>query len=326
MKPAAEAPQPPARRPPPAAAPGDAVAQPDALPVARQPVILLGMHRSGTSLVARVLEELGLFQGKDLQDDHESTFFLEINDTLLKRAGAVWDHPAAVRDLLKVPDAVSHTLRCLRHDLSSPRLLAAYFGTAWPLRRRSLAKLDRPWGWKDPRTVFTLPLWLRLFPGAKLIYIRRNGVDVAASLRAREASELARRVKEYARKSRQLSSHSMLRRAGFKGSARCLTLDGAFSLWEEYVAQAEQALAAVPNERLVLNYEAFLASPSSELPPLAAFCGLTAPAAAVATAAGGVNSTRANACLADPELRAFYDTVKATCWMRRYQYDDLSAS
>jgi len=49
-----------------------------------QPVILLGMHRSGTSLVARLLDELGLFQGAELQDDHESTHFLAVNELLLE--------------------------------------------------------------------------------------------------------------------------------------------------------------------------------------------------------------------------------------------------
>ena len=27
-----------------------------------------------------------------------------------------------------------------------------------------------PWGWKDPRNSITLPLWLRLYPEAKIIF------------------------------------------------------------------------------------------------------------------------------------------------------------
>ena len=298
----------------------------DAIDVPRQPVILLGMHRSGTSLVARVLDELGLFQGHELQEDHESTYFLGVNDTLLKRAGASWDHPGVFREFLKDPEAAAHTVRCLRDDLSSGRQIAGYLGTAWLLQHRTLSKLDRPWGWKDPRTVFTLPLWLRLFPGARLVYISRNGVDVAASLRVREVKELARRVKEYPKKAKQLSSHSMLERAGFKGSARCLTLEGAFGLWEEYVAEAEAALAAIPNERLVVSYEAFLADPKGQLPALAKFCGLTAQADAVGHAAAGVNPGRANAFLEDSELNAFYQKVRGSEWMRRYGYDALTGA
>src|SRR4051812_23444294 len=67
---------------------------PHAIPAARPPVILLGMHRSGTSLIARVLDQLGLFQGSELQEDHESVYFLDVNDTLMKRIGASWDNPS----------------------------------------------------------------------------------------------------------------------------------------------------------------------------------------------------------------------------------------
>jgi hypothetical protein len=298
----------------------------DAIGVIRQPIILFGMHRSGTSLVARVLDELGLFQGDELQEDHESTYFLGVNDMLLRRAGASWDQPGALRELLKNRDAFAHTLRCLRDDLSSGWQISEYLGPAWLPQQRTLSTLDRPWGWKDPRTVFTLPLWLRLFPGARLVYVSRNGVDVAASLRRREVKELARRVREYRKKATQLSSHSMLQRAGFKGSARCLTLEGAFSLWEEYVAEAEAALAAVPNQRLVLNYEQFVADPKGQLPGLAEFCGLDAQADAVERAAAGVNAGRANAFMENPELNAFYQRVRGRPSMRRYGYDALTAA
>src|SRR3954447_9808557 len=286
-----------------------AVANSEALDVLRPPVILLGMHRSGTSLIARLLDDLGLFQGAELQDDHESVYFMDVNDLLLKRVGAAWDNPAPVRGFLDNGDALRLTAACVRADLESKRL-AGYLGLKRYLKCKSLRKLDVPWGWKDPRTVFTLPLWLRLFPSARFVYIVRNGVDVASSLRVREQRELARRIEEYPAKARQITSHSMLERAGFKGSARCLTLAGGFGLWEEYVAEAEAALAAVPNERVVVNYEQFLADPTQPgrgLAALARFCGLQAGEEAVAKAVGQIKAGRANAFLADPELSAFYD-------------------
>jgi hypothetical protein len=42
------------------------------------------------------------------------------------------------------------------------------------------------WGWKDPRNSITLPVWLKLFPDARVIHIVRNGVDVAESLYRRQ--------------------------------------------------------------------------------------------------------------------------------------------
>src|SRR4051812_11129697 len=87
---------------------------PHALTVARPPVIILGMHRSGTSLVARLLDELGLFQGNELQEDHESVYFMEVNDLLLRRVGASWDNPGPVRAFLRNPQALDLTARCVR--------------------------------------------------------------------------------------------------------------------------------------------------------------------------------------------------------------------
>jgi hypothetical protein len=292
------------------------------------PVILLGMHRSGTSLIARLLDELGLFQGHELQEDHESTHFLEINEVLLRRAGATWDNPGPMRGFLENPRAADLTLRCLREDLAG-RQVAGYLGKKRFGKTRGLAGFERPWGWKDPRTVFTLPLWLKLFPEARLVYIVRNGVDVASSLRVREARELTRRIEEFdakLKKTGRLTKHSLLERAGFKGSARCLTLDGAFSLWEEYVTEAERQLAAAPNERLVLNYEQFLADPkdpNNGLAALVKFCGLAAPADALDGAIKNINTGRARAFLADAELSDFYARVKDTEWMKQYGYSKL---
>jgi hypothetical protein len=295
-----------------------------AIPVARPPVILLGMHRSGTSLVAELLDALGLFQGHELQEDHESTYFLDLNDTFLRRIGTAWDNPAPARGFLEDPAALDLTTRCLAAELTS-KGLKRFLGLKRYLQVRALERFDRPWGWKDPRTVFTLPAWLRLFPGAKLVYIVRNGVDVAASLRVREVRELKRRADEFGRKVKQLNKHSVLERAGFKGSARCLTLAGGFGLWAEYVAEAERQLAAVPNERLVVNYEQFLADPASQLPGLAAFCGLAPSVADMAKVVATVNAGRGNAFLKDPELRAFYDGVRGTEWMAKYGYGELHA-
>jgi hypothetical protein len=306
----------------------DATIDPAPVTVSTPPVILLGMHRSGTSLIARLLDELGLFQGHELQEDHESTHFLDINETLLRRVGATWDNPAPMRAFLENTEAVDLTVRCLRQDVSG-RQIAGFLGKKLFGKYRGLARFERPWGWKDPRTVFSLSLWLKLFPNAKVVYIVRNGVDVASSLRVREIRELARRHEEFGAKQKKtgrLTKHSLLQRAGFKGSARCLTLDGAFSLWEEYVAEAERQLAAAPNERLVVNYERFCADPNDTNNGLAAlvkFCGLSAAADALEGAAKNIDTGRARAFLADAELSDFYRRVKDTEWMKQYGYSTL---
>lgn len=291
------------------------------LRAAVQPIILLGMHRSGTAMIARLLDELGLFQGSELQEDHESVWFLDINDLLLKRVNATWDHPDPIVWFLENAAAFDLTARCLADDLSSNRT-RAFLGLKWSLPSKSLLNYDRPWGWKDPRTLFTLPLWLQLFPGAKLVYIIRNGVDVASSLRVREKRELARRIKEFDSKP-AVGGRWRLARAGFKGSARCLTLDGGFALWEDYVERAESILASVSNPRRIVRYESFLSDPAKPLAELAQFCGVESDSAAVRGAIErvGVNAGRANAYAADSEVSEFHARIRGSRWMKHYGYD-----
>jgi hypothetical protein len=286
-----------------------------------QPVILLGMHRSGTAMIARLLDELGLFQGHELQEDHESMWFLEINELLLNRVNATWDNPAPILTFLNHSDAFDLTVTCLADDLSSKRT-REFLGRKRSSKAGTLGGYDQPWGWKDPRTIYTLPLWLALFPGAKLVYIVRNGVDVASSLKVREVRELKRRQEEFDKKPAS-GGRSRLQRAGFKGSARCLTLDGGFSLWEEYVGRAEQTLAEVSNPRLIIHYEKFLTNPAEPLAELAKFCGVNGSEAEVrmAIANVGVNATRANAFLADPLVNEFHARVRSSRWMTHYGYD-----
>lgn len=287
---------------------------------AAQPVILLGMHRSGTAMIARLLDHLGLFQGAELQEDHESVWFLEINDVLLERVNAAWDNPAPIKAFLANPDAFDLTVRCLETDLSS-RYSRQFLGMRRGLEFGILPRYSRPWGWKDPRTIFTLPLWLKLFPRAKLVYIVRNGVDVAKSLLAREQRELERRMTEFESK-HPIGNRTKLQRAGFKGSARCLTVEGGFSLWEEYVAEAERLLAAVPNERIVVQYETFLNDAAGKLPELAKFCGIESGDDPVKQAIERVrvNPARANAFTSDPTIAAFHESVRESKWMQHYGY------
>jgi len=67
------------------------------------PLILLGMHRSGTSMAARLLERLGVFMGWRKDSNHEADFFRHANEWLLSQAGGAWDHPEPVRTLRRAP-------------------------------------------------------------------------------------------------------------------------------------------------------------------------------------------------------------------------------
>ncbi len=288
------------------------------VPTARPPVIILGMHRSGTSMVSELLDELGLFVGQELQDDHESTYFLDLNEQLFARVGAAWDRPAPVLDFLACEDAARMTAAALTADLSSRRV-RPFLG-----QRSSLAAFDRPWGWKDPRTIFTLPLWRRVFTDARLVYIIRNGVDVAKSLMVRERKLLATRVDRFESRMKRRSLRSALDRAGYKGSPRCLTLQGGFDLWAEYVAAAERHLDGLGPAVYRVRYEDVLREPSRHLPELARFCGLDDASDRIAKAAEQIDGSRAMAFATDPATAGFYEQVRAEKWMVRYGYDAVT--
>jgi len=287
------------------------------------PIIILGMHRSGTSMITTFLKQMGLFVGEDVFDEvhNESKYFLQVNAELLKRVNASWDSVGNFHYFLRNNDLVEIALSRMTYDLQNTKKIGLrgtkikdYLG-----RHSSIASLDTPWGWKDPRTVVTAPLWLKVFPNAKVVYIVRNGVDVASSLQTRAIKDFKRKKEKYDTKfNSRSSSRSKLESSAYKGSARCLFLEGAFSLWEEYMDSAEKTLSTMSNDKIVIKYEDLLQNPETYLRELATFCGISDEK--IAGIASRVKSDRGNAYLNNPELKEFYQQAKDSRWMKFYGY------
>lgn len=136
-------------------------------PLPGRPIIVLGMHRSGTSCLAGCLQAAGLHLGEvhtanmhNLKGNRENQVVMDLNDALLAANGGSWHHP---------PDKVEWT------DASRAR------------REPALAAIarDGPWGFKDPRTLLTLDGWLERLDRAELVASYRHPSAVAASLAAR---------------------------------------------------------------------------------------------------------------------------------------------
>ena len=254
------------------------------------PVIVLGMHRSGTSVVTRMLEALGLFVGRHKDPNSESMFFKRVNDWLLLQCGGAWDNPAPVRFLLNNPSLRAKTTHYIAHSLiESPRIIS-FLGPAKYLRYRSIYKLNKPWGWKDPRSTFTLPIWLDLFPGAKVIYMYRRGEEVAASLQ-RRGRTLNGRQRLY----EKLSALQWIipKTGAFIGSPRCEALAEGVALWQEYVQQAATILPPLGDSVLRLNFENILSHPFQSAVSLADFCGLQVPEARLVSVARMIKTPHA---------------------------------
>ena len=146
-------------------------------------VLLLGMHRSGTSAFARGLGALGVYLGNDFLDAQpenptgywEDKGIVELNESLLGVLGLKWDDAQAIdRRALE-----RRRVRALRRD--AIRYLKRTFSSA-PL-----------WGFKDPRTIRVLPFWQRALRDCEVedsyVVAIRNPRSVAASLFSRQAMD-----------------------------------------------------------------------------------------------------------------------------------------
>jgi len=269
------------------------------------PVIQLGMHRSGTSLLSRMLSASGLFNGQDLQDDHESVFFIRCNDWILRQALATWDYPEIFLKKANNPDWTKHIANRLRQKLGSARS-SRYAGPVNSAMFHKHLACDTPWGWKDPRNSFTLPVWLELYPDARVIHISRHGVDVAQSLVTRER-RLRQRFVSLAKASMILWPRS---ESGLlENPWRCANLEGAFSLWEAYMRQAHARVKEIGARACGIIYEDFLLDPVPVLDKLCRFIGLSVDEDRLQHLAGSVRPGRAYAYRNEPGLLRYAQSL-----------------
>jgi GT2 family glycosyltransferase/glycosyltransferase involved in cell wall biosynthesis len=170
-------------------------------------ICIAGAHRSGTSMLTRLLQACGLYLGAKhelmpAQADNPDGFwehlgFVALNDELLSELGGAWDLPPKSGE-----------------DFKHPRLD--------PLRMKARLLIEgfdssSVWGWKDPRNSLTLPFWQDLLPGLKTVVVVRNPLEVAHSMKERNGTSYSfglrlweiynRRAIETANKQERLVTH-----------------------------------------------------------------------------------------------------------------------
>ncbi len=133
-------------------------------------VIILGMHRSGTSSLAGSLQSAGLFLGEvntaapyNAKGNRESLQIMALHDQVLANDGHSWDFPPAGEASWTAADRA-------QRDAIIRQL-----------------EVEPIWGFKDPRTLLTLAGWLERVPDARLVGTLRHPARVAASLASRPA-------------------------------------------------------------------------------------------------------------------------------------------
>ena len=235
------------------------------------PIIITGMHRSGTSLVAELLNKAGLYMGEVLDINYESPPVTFCNERLMMDYAACWDNPLTFKLGIQVKENAETSARKL-HALFGgvsvqQNILADQFSAL-----HHIDKFGKTWGMKDPRFIYTLPLWQHQYPEMKVIHIHRHGVDVAQSLsvRAQEAFQTYLNAYQLA----DIPATTRIQLGPIQHSLRCTMLEGALSLWEEYESTRKALIETTDLPHHVLCYEELVADPAKHIDALLAFCEL----------------------------------------------------
>jgi len=139
--------------------------------------VIVGMHRSGSSLVARIFYEMGVYLGEELMEPdfanlegfYENMDFVRLNNTLMSEVDGDWNRPR----------------EWLTPDQRAKELIE--------LHERKL------WGWKDNRTVFTWKAYEPFVKNPCFVVVRRDKKAVIKSLKETHISmfPLEHRTNEY---------------------------------------------------------------------------------------------------------------------------------
>src|SRR5262245_13691335 len=118
-------------------------------------ICIIGMHRSGTSMVTHLLKLCGLALGADakligsdvgnVEGHFEHIDFLKINEAILAYFGGSGANPPSLKMGWEAENEIAQLA-------GQARVLVDSFSDY------------THWGWKDPRTTLLLPFWKKIIP------------------------------------------------------------------------------------------------------------------------------------------------------------------
>ena len=225
----------------------------------KPPIIVCGMHRSGTSLLSKILSEINVFMGKYQDNNNESIYFQRLNRWLMSCVGSSWDNPKSFSKI--DTEILENKLLCiLNQRLNS----LPYFGLYKTFKNESFSNIACNWGWKDPSNTFTLPVWNKLFPESKIIYVLRHPLDVSISLLNRN-NHLKNVEKQYKNIGlfANFSSILAVSKGGVSSSFLVDDIDDCLRLYNSYYNEIisynkSENLLFIKYEDLLLNTESIL--------------------------------------------------------------------
>ena len=194
------------------------------------PIIIVGMHRSGTTMITKILENLGLFVGTQKEINHEALFFWEINNWIFDLHTATPEKPYNLR--YKNPACEKVIIESLEYFVQSNKR-KQYLGnlsTTYP----NIKEIDIPYGWKDPKNTFTIDFWKHIFPNPKVIHIYRNPIDSVSSYIERDLALKNKFEWNWKKKLKR----DLLISKNFHQNFRLTSIEEGYDLWHEYVTKA----------------------------------------------------------------------------------------
>lgn len=220
---------------------------------AGQALFILGMHRSGTSALARAVNLLGVELGSNLMDaaeDNERGFWeqediVQLHERLLAAVGSIW------HGTMPLPDnwQADTRLQPFRTELKAL------------IEQNYLQSGVQIWALKDPRMSVLLPFWMPLLAeygiAPHCIITLRHPQEVADSLTKRDGFETRHGFAAWLHYTLMAEYHS-------RGLPRCVVdYDGLLDDWESVLTQAASRLDLawpVSPEKARADINAFLSS------------------------------------------------------------------
>lgn len=199
-----------------------------------KPYIILGVHRSGTTLMSGIFTRAGIFMGKNQNINKEAEFFFQLNNkALTTNKSTAYDFDIFL-EKLNNPEFVNQLTQKFKHELSL-NLNSKFFGYK-NLIKYLITDGKIKWGFKDPRNVLLYPVWNNIFPDAKYLIIFRNPIDVCISTYYFEQKRYLKKLKK---------------RPGLKFG---MPLEKAFEVWKKF-NKILLTIAENKSNSLVVKYE-----------------------------------------------------------------------
>ena len=257
------------RRPPPFESRRPAPPPVEQLAPGLEPGVIGATGGSGTRVLAAIVQRAGMFVGSDLNRSLDALDFAAFFDRWVGR---------------ELPPGAAAELRGL-------------------VARQHAEADGRPWGWKEPRSVYLLPFLAVELPGLRFLHVIRDGRDMA-----------------FSENQVQLRKHgdAVLGRTDEPKALRSI------ALWREVNLQAADFGERELGERyLRIRFEDLCAEPAAVTAQLLRFFGLAGDAEQIATEEVQAPPTLGRWREADPQLRTAL-SERAADALERFGYQSSS--